>query len=512
MTRLAHWLSDPKPARVVTMDKDSQWDRLFERYAGAGHADPLKRILEIVKDNGAISTLIEQRYIDPDYRSEHHHFYVTKFRRYPSITHRLHFFTRIVPSAFAEIKDLSDWQNAYLGYSIMRPIPASPVGRTMIVPPPDLRGASLCATTDVVHPFGWSLRVAAMPYVSQDSEYLTCAHSAQWMVLYHAYLHFDMPRRLPSDIHYASLGGHVVGRQVPSQGLSAEQLLRGLQGLGISAGELVLPRTAAEEMQTVRGPNPELSLSSIMVRYVQSQLPPIVISKDHAWVAVGFRGSNEARLTLYRHDSEMGPYMADDPWSDEVQKERPWISAIPPLPERVYLAGEVAEDVGAYWLTEMAKKHGFSPITGAKERGSLAFRTYASRSNHFKEGLTGRVPTEVELCYRLASLPGYIWVVEAFDAKETEVAAERGDYPMDQGGVLGEAIIDATASHMATRTEEGPVLALHVGGNVYVSTPDHVQQTLELLPEHIDEPSSFHPYRSGRRDATAERRRSAGRP
>ena len=76
------------------------------------------------------SVVVEQRYLDPDWRSEHGAFHGRLFRRHPSVCHRWHLFTDDVPADLSALRP-----EAYRGYVVLRPLPSTPVGRTMIAPP-----------------------------------------------------------------------------------------------------------------------------------------------------------------------------------------------------------------------------------------------------------------------------------------------------------------------------------------------------------------------------------------
>src|ERR1700733_709020 len=80
------------------------------------------------------SVLVETRYIDADWRSEHASFYSTTYVRYPSVAHRANFFSEPLPS---DLGDLAALQSACRGYVVLRPLKSSPVGRAMITPPPE---------------------------------------------------------------------------------------------------------------------------------------------------------------------------------------------------------------------------------------------------------------------------------------------------------------------------------------------------------------------------------------
>jgi hypothetical protein len=471
MSRLYDWY--PNAASAVSIEDtrtNDGWASIRNRYAPDRINAALDRIIEIAKQHAVQSVLIEGRYIDPHYRSEHARFYAQTFQRHPSICHRLHFFTEVVDPS-----NLSKFQDAYRGYSVMRPIPSYPVGRTMLTPPPSLQG-TFCYTEEEVHPLGWPLKVTAMPFISSDGQYLSCSHAVQWMVLYHAHLAHHSPRRLPGDIHDASTGGHVLKRA--SEGLTPSQVVNGLQALGMSASIIPLPWGRPEdEPPASEAVPPASSLFATICRYVNSQMPPIVLSDNHAWVVVGYRQTVEGgrgNCVLYRHDDQLGPYIeVADPWNDHVHgldKDEPpqsWHYAVPPLPERLYMSAELAEFVGAFYLLEWAKAYRVAPVLEARNRAALTFRTFAIRSSEFKANLTSRLhSSEIEQLYRRAHMPGYIWVVEGIDRDRSE---------RNQPSVVGEVIIDSTApkQYLAVDQMLPAVLAVHAGGIAVTLDPDH---------------------------------------
>jgi hypothetical protein len=461
MSRFLEWTPDDEPAVIIDTSTPDGWDEIRAFYAPIASVRPLERLIEVATAHQVRTVVVERRYIDADYRSEHSRFYSTTYRRYPSVCHRLHFFTTDVPSDLANLGHLQD---AYVGYSVMRPFEMAPVGRTVIAPPPELDGATLCVASDEVHLFGWALTATGVPFISQDAQYLRCAHAAEWMVLYHAHLVHGLPRRLPSEIHEASVGGEVVDRQLPSMGLSLGQMLNSLHGFGLSPGRLLLPQTREESQAN----GPLLSLPAILCRYVNSQMPPIVVSPEHAWVIAGYgiegTGPAHDNIVFYRHDDSAGPYIrVADPWNEPEPQHHPWLVALPPLPQKAYLTAERAEALATLWIRAAAVG---SPATAQLlAEGRLTLRTYGIRATSYKGALGGRaIPDEVAQLYRLANWPRYIWVIEALDRD----ARDRGD-----PSVHGEVLLDATAHHLTSANDTAPLLGLHLDGTAVLQTPDH---------------------------------------
>lgn len=474
----------------TSLGKDG-WAEIRRRFADGRPNGPLNHIISIARGHKIRSVLVEP-FIDPHYRDEYSGFYATLFRRVAPTTYRLHFFDRVFQGT---VTDLSELQCNYFGYSVMRPFSSHPVGRTMLVPPRELLNAHqsmVCAGEEEVHPYGYPLRVVAMPFLSSDGSYLRCGHAAQWMVLYHAYLAHDLPKRLPAEIQEASLGGDVIGRQLPSAGLSHPQILSSLHHLRMPAGIIKLRETQEDS----RNAGIE-SLFATLCRYVNSQFPPIVVSDWHAWVVVGYRkvgtGPGHDCMRLWIHDDLRGPYLeVDDPWGhDELTGRGSWDVAIPPLPERLWFDAESAESTGTLALRTAAHDDALpaEPFLEVARARALAFRTYAIRSHQYKAGLKDRVGKEIELAFRSTRMAGTVWVVEALDRRLADAGKD---------AVLGEVVLDATAE-----TPDDPkdpnllaVLALHVAGSAITLDPkwqseeDEFKATLTYWSE-------FAPYRSG---------------
>ncbi len=274
-----------------------------------------------------------------------------------------------------------------------------------------------------------------------------------------------------------------MNRQTPSEGLSIQQMLGAMNSLELSPAVLPLPKTRADS--EVAG---SLSLFAIVCRYVNSNLPPIVVSRSHAWLVVAYtreQSGGHSRLTLYRHDDAAGPYIrVDDPWSEPHAAHQPWLTALLPLPPKIYMTAERAESVGRWWFgTWMASLLESDPLRQAAESGELTYLTYGMRARDYKHALARRTGFDPALAkeYRLSPWPRSIWVVELVDRRLRGLASE---------SVLGEVIIDATANHYPSVDEPG-ILATHASGSYFAATPDHgSQRTLTGL--------SLDPYESGR--------------
>lgn len=111
---------------------------------------PLERIFYLARMAGCQTVLIENRYVDADYRSEYGRHWSRTFEGRPAFARRLHFFRAWLTDR--DVANLPDPKDAgYIGYSVMRPTPQGPVGRTMVTAPAWL-SSGLTDRNEVVDP------------------------------------------------------------------------------------------------------------------------------------------------------------------------------------------------------------------------------------------------------------------------------------------------------------------------------------------------------------------------
>ncbi len=462
MYSLIEWSRGDEPAVIYDMTTAGSWDKLRRQYAHRESERPLARILEIAESHGSVSVLVERRYIDADWRSQLARFYNGTLRRFPSVCHRMHFFSAPVPG---DLNDLDSLQDHYHGYTILRPFPIMPVGRTMIRPPAELSDAVRCEHTEVVDVFGYELKITSMPFISQDTQLLRCAHAAVWMVLRHAKAMHGLPPALPHTIFEAALGGVMVGRQLPNDGLSAYQLMAAMENLGLSPTSKNLPKNSAEET-AAKG----LRIYGMACRYLNSSLPPIVISSTHAWVLVAYRrapSAGNALIQLWRHDDARGPFLpVDDPWNEPEVAHQPWQAMYLPLLPKVYLDAERAETMGRSLLAAFRASGLYSgSVLKAADARTLeeeraTARTYLVTSSSFKQRLTQRgLDPELAAAYRRTPMSRYIWVIEIVDRLQRKAG---------QPDVLGEIVLDSTLTQFEPLSDPNCALALHVGSFAFI--------------------------------------------
>jgi len=417
--------------------------------------------------------VIEYRYIDPDYRSEHSRFYSITFRRYPSVAHRIHFFTLPPPAAWNDPQqglDFTPLADAYLGFVVVRPLAGARVGRVALAPPQAHADDVTCLTTESVNVFGVRMRVRSAPFMAQDGQLGVCAHMALWVVAQHHHLAYGRERRTSggiADLIPTDLG---LGRPAPSSGLTVDQLAAGCRSLDLPA--LVYKcRDPAVDLPAGE------QIPGIVCRYLNSGMPVIVAAGGHhAFTLVGYRrvdpGTPDERIHFIRQDDEAGPYQLVEDFAHDPHGRWEWL--IVPLPQKVFLAGEVAESLGKEQLVHTARIAGGAAGALADaieaEPHEVSFRSTVVRSNRFKEALAERgFHPDIVALYRRMPLPRWIWVVEAIRKQER---AQR------LPAVLGEAIVDAT-----DHGRDPHVLAWRVPGTLWSWRPDDDELGDRAIPE-----------------------------
>jgi len=451
MSDLNSW-SREEPARQFDLHDVEDVAELHRTYAGL-QPRLLGNLLLLSNNAGARTVVVEYRYIDADYRSEHTSFYSTTYTRYPSVAHRFHFFAGLLPDDALDAGRPSSFDDeSYLGYSVMRPVETSPVGRTLLRPPSNLRPNVTCVARDDVNLYGSDLSVLGAPFMGQDSQLSVCVHVAAWTCAYYHHLRFsDSPRRVVADI--SRLAPLENSRLVPSAGLTVRQLAKMLDAVE-------LPPVVYDLGQLP----PKESMPQIACRYLDSGLPVIVAAERHAFVLVGYRwvrDEGRRRIQFIRQDDLCGGYELVENFN--LDQYRPWKHLVVPLPAKVYMSGEGAEKLGARMIESMLSKSSH-PLCAQiladlrSDENVLGYRTSVHRSNELKNGLPGRRSEMVAGIFQWHWMSRWVWVVELVDERR---------WFENEPSVVAEVLIDATG-HANGRK----LLAWRLPGEVGRTVPD----------------------------------------
>jgi hypothetical protein len=303
----------------------------------------LRRIANVLSTAGCGSVAVERHYIDRDYMEDHSVFYSRSLYPYVNFCTRAHFFDLSCGDLELELrrqlnlgiekggaefkKACADFSREhYLGFSVIKPLSGSPVGRTVIRAPRSLETAPddeiiLSTRFYRVHLAGIELDVEGLAFQQQDIGVSACATTAIWSSLQIAREFEEIASATPAQITaLASRYALPFGRAMPQEGLSIDQMCQAIQACGVSPA---LNRV---------GKQFELALS-LVHSAVRSGLAPILIianpnkNQYHAVTACGvlarsgggrlvqagsglrFREKSEDLAEVVVHDDRHGPYL-----------------------------------------------------------------------------------------------------------------------------------------------------------------------------------------------------------
>ena len=459
----------------------ADWRSLLQPYFGVNNL-PINRCLEVALANKAQTLVIERRYYDIDYRSEYSAYFSRRHAEIPSTAHRLHFFGRRVD--LSEVGHLGP-DPEYIGYVVMRPTDQAPVSRAMLRPPPDIAAAIRTKVEESVCFFGDTLSVEGFPFTQQDTQLCICAHAAAWMCHYAAHLRGDVARVPRAEFANQANASLSMSRMMPSSGLTVMQLSDLFRTFDLPAVFYALGELPDDSLpwQTppARPPAPDRfgrvpppgkwdhGVVPILCRYLNSGLPVLVGTHDHAFVVCGYRRSQSQPgwIDFYRNDDQKGPYIPiTDILNDSGQT--PWRTLHVPVSGRIWLSPEAAEVNGGTVLEavsgaiagSVSSMYGATvvPIPDMIAARRLALKTYAIRSNDFKGALLERgLPVDLARAYRMSPMSRYVIVVEAVD---------RDLRKLDEPCVIGHAVFDSTSADSSPRR-----LGLDIHGVGWITSP-----------------------------------------
>ena len=425
------WLQLSSAADLAQLEK-----HILPEYGPANVAKTLANGI-----SGAVKgVLIEENYIDKDYRSTYYNFYAKKGQRYRADCVRLHFFDQSVTFNDKTLAlSCSDNQltDHYFGFMVLRPTGIKTIGRTVLSP--DIRSGAarfIIAAHHKVHVLGYTLKVQGFPSMDQHVDISVCAHAACWSILRHYSESYSIyPEFLTYDIttmaHEFDPGG-----LIPSKGLQMSHAERVFQEAG----------TFPIHIARAKSGTADLSFYRQLSAYVESKFPLFAAmhSRGHAVAVVGCEWRTPLNTAIpgmrYAWDEIQSLAVVDDnylPYLSIPVKGGPPYSAedfdafIVALPEKVFYPADAVDRL-APALFKLGAVVGLPPqektiiryfiTTGASLR-----RFVRMKASEFDPALLAKIMT--------LPFAQFVWIVEF--ATEDQWAV---------GQVEARAVIDATAS------------------------------------------------------------------
>lgn len=290
------------------------------------------------------SIVIEHHYIDRDYIHDHALLYSRSLRAFPNYCYRLHYFREAIDEARWEgllvgansgsvAMSESTLQSSYLGFTVVRPLPGSPIGRTVLptlgeTTPTGLRRSFPTVRDYRLHLAGLSLTVRGLAFQQQDQGVSACATAALWSALHRTAPLEHLPIPTPAEITEAASRYLLVeGRALPSEGLTIQQICEATRASGLSP--LVVRSTGLDHDRAQ------------LAAYIGSGFPVILAlrpmqgSDGHAICALGMKlgpappktnpnlhyaDGAGALVSVYAHDDRLGPYASVKLFSHTTQE------------------------------------------------------------------------------------------------------------------------------------------------------------------------------------------------
>jgi hypothetical protein len=474
------WVDPDLFIRVEHPSSNEDWHELLREHVAADRdapddprsvdpkaKRPLEQIFAIVKKR-CRTVLVEYRYVDPDYRSEFARFWARTFRERSPFARRLHFFEAVIEKH--QLHDLPVPGDAgYLGYTVVRPVPNGPVGRTVIVPPEEFNrvDATLVLIRDSVQIAGREYEVRGAPFAQQDGQLLRCAHVAAWMCHYSAYRRGFVGRQLTASFIDAAPPSLSYDRLLPSHGMNSLQIQATFAAFNVPAvlydldqlpevGGVTNPKVPVNKVNKYDEPEPggmwDTRIFSIVCRYLNSGFPVMVgTGTEHAFTLIGWYRDGDA-IRFIANDDVDGPYKTiPSPFTDKPER-LPWKMLMVPLPPNAFVEAEAAENFAfdtfvryaSLGVEHWAKLFGDEIAKRLVELGrrvkddELKLRTAFRENRDYKARIGDRgFDDPLVRMVRLAHLPHYSWVVEVHEPKNCAVPEE----PC----VVAELVIDSTS-------------------------------------------------------------------
>lgn len=445
-----------------------------------------------------LHVVIEGVYVDSVYRDSYYDYYSTKHSTYNRYCLRMSFFD----VGFKKEIDFADENNIisnYLGFLVIRPL-IKCIGRNVISPkakcaPKD--GIRICKVRIDTSCLGIKLKAEGFPHASQDNETMTCAQTTIWTLLEYygnkyTYYHPTLPTEIESILEPFSYE-----RQLPSKGLTYNQISVALRNLGFGP-KIYQSGNTKEKIERFR---------MLMACYIESGVPLAVALTNpnigHALVCIGTERVNKADVTnhpitlgsktLYswNHTVASGNFVFNDdnwPCYQIANMSNPaehyvvggnlkWKDAqvsqfIAPLYHKVYLEADTA-----IALSEQIVE---SVIPGGN---GLVMRTLLTSSRTFREHITKitTLSNDQRLALLGIPMPKFVWVTELSTPDE---------FYNDKVSTL--LLLDATGSKMANLSRN--IILLLSDGLLYgydkscqsiVGKPTKLPKTFEAFAGNI---------------------------
>lgn len=313
-------------------------DNLIVELSEASFSDIIKNKLHIQFLSNYLEKIetkifiVEDVYVDKDFLEDHSLYYARCFKNYNRLCKRIHFFSNNYTEA--ELREIffgtdvhedvvHKFQESYLGFSVIKPLPRTIIGRTCLKTYSETDGRNyLTIRTFHANLFGIDLTVKTLPFQEQDSVVAACATSALWSAFQMTGDLFGHKILSPSKITQYAVENRICrSRPFPNTlGLTVEQMAHAIFKVELEPLCLDIKPTKMGK---------EIFLGNLYA-YTKFSIPVLLvvdlydestnsIMGRHAITIAGFNTNGTAEQAtlplfsdkinkLYGHDDQIGPF------------------------------------------------------------------------------------------------------------------------------------------------------------------------------------------------------------
>jgi hypothetical protein len=428
----------------------------------------------------ARTIVIEENYVSKDFLHDYASYYALCFKSYPKICKRVHFFsnTFTIEELNAAIIDASnvipDFWNNYLGFIVIKPIPITVIGYTVLktyLSSQAFNERNFWGVREyIVHFHGNEIKLKSLAFQEQDSVLAACATTAIWSMLNKAALDFHTilksPSQITKDADNVSSDG---SRLFPNKGLNLLQICQAIFNSGL-VSEVKQPDFTVRDSND----NPTAKfvsnsyLKKILNAYSPIGIPIILVIRvpnggDHGLHAITVSGYKQIAPKpvapqkqiswlsdniekIYAHDDQWGPF-ARVGFKGDIELITPWtvfdpkkqstlaINIVVPIYPKIRISYEDIE------VIVLGLDRIFSFLFENKNIADLVWNIKIDFSENFKKQIKHSNLDQNEKIYRLTqSLPKYLWIASCYIAshKVFEFTFDATDV---KNGMIGEDFI-----------------------------------------------------------------------
>lgn len=399
-----------------------------------------------------MTLLVEKKYDDKEFRDSFYGYFSSKFNLIDRDCCRISiFYGTYKVIDFYDKNNHKKIKDNFVGIIILKPLSKGAWGRTLVDSRKMTNVPAYIRTTRfdfIIN--GLSLSLEAYPFSSQDGEFMTCAETSIWTVLYYYGLRYPEYRTvLPSEM-LKVVDEVSEQRTLPSRGLTFLQQSVILKKFGF------YPRIYSRDKL---GNN---KFKQFFHYYIESGIPVAMSLGGHAVVGIGhaeakrkphevtFNGIGGCKFVdtsdLYDSyiimDDNRYPYVAckyDDFSLHNDCKELKYFTV--PLYKRIFLecfeAKSILEEMLQVAISTLGLVKDIFTVETKAGEGVVLKRVFLTSSRKFKQFRTQNSSTVTErYTYSNILFPKFIWVMEFSNEKQYE-----------KKEVFGEIVVDATSDN-----------------------------------------------------------------